>query len=40
MYVQTVQTGVDRVASRDELSPEERAFQDRIDAGIKVEPRE
>jgi ring-1,2-phenylacetyl-CoA epoxidase subunit PaaA len=40
MYAQMVQTGVDRLASRDELPPEERAFQDRIDAGVKVEPKE
>jgi len=40
MYAQMVNTGVDRVRSLEELSPEERAFQERIDADIKIEPKD
>ena len=40
MYAQMVKTGLDKVSSRDEMSPEERWFQDRIDADIKIEPKE
>src|SRR4051794_23146974 len=40
MYAQMVKTGLDDVKSREEMSPEERAFQARIDADIKVEPKE
>ena len=40
MYAQMVKTGLDQVKSRDEMSPEEQAFQDRIDADIKIEPKE
>jgi ring-1,2-phenylacetyl-CoA epoxidase subunit PaaA len=35
-----VDTGTQRVQSLDELSPQERAFQERIDAGIKIEPKD
>jgi len=39
MYAQMVKsTGT--VKSRTEMSPEERAFQDRIDAGEKIEPKD
>src|SRR3954471_8336809 len=40
MYAQMVKTGLDQVQSREEMSPEERAFQDRIDADVKIEPKE
>ncbi len=40
MYAQMVDTGVRSVASLAEMSPEERAFQERIDADIKVEPKD
>ena len=40
MYAQMVKTGLDQVQSCEEMSPEEQAFQVRIDAGIKVEPKE
>jgi ring-1,2-phenylacetyl-CoA epoxidase subunit PaaA len=35
-----VDTGAKRVRSLDELSPEERTFQERIDADIKIEPKD
>ena len=40
MYAQMVDTGATRLRSLDELSPEEREFQARIDADIKIEPRD
>jgi len=40
MYAQMVKTDSDRVKSLNEMSPEERAFQDRIDRGEKIEPKE
>ncbi|MGA8055362.1 MAG: 1,2-phenylacetyl-CoA epoxidase subunit PaaA [Burkholderiales bacterium] len=40
MYAQLVETGVNRLQDREQMSPEERAFQDRIDAGIKIEPKD
>jgi len=40
MYNQLVDTGVNRLQSREELSAAERAFQERIDAGIKIEPKD
>ena len=40
MYAQMVQTGLEKLAAREDMSPEERAFQDRIDAGIRIEPKE
>jgi ring-1,2-phenylacetyl-CoA epoxidase subunit PaaA len=40
MYAQMVDTGADRVKSLDEMAPEERAFQERIDAGIRIEPKD
>src|SRR5512134_3677639 len=40
MYAQMVDTGVKQVRSRDDMSADERAFQDRIDAGIRVEPKD
>lgn len=40
MYAQLVDTGAKRVKSLEEMSPEERAFQARIDAGVKIEPKD
>ncbi|MFA7413361.1 MAG: 1,2-phenylacetyl-CoA epoxidase subunit PaaA [Rhizobium sp.] len=40
MYAQMVKTDSDRVKSLNEMSAEERAFQDRIDRGEKIEPKE
>ena len=40
MYAQMVKTDLDQVTSREEMSPEERAFQARIDAGEKIEPKD
>ena len=40
MYAQMVKTGVEHIQSKEEMSPEERAFQDRVDADIKIEPKE
>ena len=40
MYAQMVDTGVANLRPVEELSPEEQAFQQRIDADIKVEPRD
>jgi ring-1,2-phenylacetyl-CoA epoxidase subunit PaaA len=40
MYAQLVDTGVNRLQGREEMSPQERAFQERIDAGVKIEPKE
>ena len=40
MYAQMVQSTGTGVKSRDDMSAEERAFQDKIDADIKVEPRD
>lgn len=39
MYAQLVETGVKRVKTLDEMSPEERAFQEKIDAEIKIEAK-
>ena len=40
MYAQMVRTDSDGVKSLDEMSPQERAFQDRVDAGEKIEPKD
>jgi ring-1,2-phenylacetyl-CoA epoxidase subunit PaaA len=40
MYAQLVETGAQRLRSLAEMSAEERAFQERIDAGIKIEPKD
>ena len=40
MYAQMVDTGLAKVRARADLSPEEQAFQQRIDADVKVEPRD
>ena len=40
MYAQLVETGLAKVRSADDMSPEEQAFQARIDAGVKIEPKD
>ena len=40
MYAQMVETGLTNVRSIGDMGAEERAFQDRIDAGIKVEAKD
>ena len=40
MYAQLVDTGTQSLRSLEELAPQERAFQDRIDAGVKIEPKD
>lgn len=40
MYAQMVETGTQRLRSMSELSGEEKAFQKRIDDGIKIEPKD
>jgi ring-1,2-phenylacetyl-CoA epoxidase subunit PaaA len=40
LYAQQVDTGVNRLQSREEMSDEERTFQARIDAGVKIEPKD
>eukprot|EP00456_Euglypha_rotunda_P011240 TRINITY_DN12919_c0_g1_i2.p1 TRINITY_DN12919_c0_g1~~TRINITY_DN12919_c0_g1_i2.p1 ORF type:complete len:186 (+),score=53.93 TRINITY_DN12919_c0_g1_i2:107-664(+) len=40
MYAQLVETGLSRVRNAEELSPEERDFQDRIDRGVKIEAKD
>ncbi|MDH0650306.1 1,2-phenylacetyl-CoA epoxidase subunit A [Pseudomonas sp. GD03858] len=39
MYAQLVETGVKRLKTLEEMSPEERAFQEKIDAEIKIEAK-
>ena len=40
MYAQMVDTGVKAVRTLADMSPEEQAFQARIDADIRIEPKE
>src|SRR5881392_443308 len=40
MYAQMVETGVAKVRDAHEMSPEEQAFQARVDADIKIEPKD
>ncbi|MGV7209401.1 1,2-phenylacetyl-CoA epoxidase subunit PaaA [Oxalobacteraceae bacterium A2-2] len=40
MYAQLVDTGLKQVRAPDDMSAEERAFQQRIDAGVKIEPKD
>ncbi len=40
MYAQMVETGAAQLRALDALPPEERAFQERIDAGVKIEPKD
>lgn len=40
MYAQNVETGVKRVRNLEEMSAEDAAFQQRIDAGVRIEPKD
>ncbi|AOY99930.1 1,2-phenylacetyl-CoA epoxidase subunit A [Cupriavidus sp. USMAHM13] len=40
MYAQLVETGATRLRALDEMDPQEREFQARIDAGIKIEAKD
>jgi ring-1,2-phenylacetyl-CoA epoxidase subunit PaaA len=40
MYAQLVETGLKKVQTRADMSAEEQAFQARIDAGVKIEPKD
>ena len=40
MYAQMVSSTGKRVKSYEDMSPDERAFQARIDAGEKIEPKD
>lgn len=40
MYAQMVKSTGEGVRSLDEMDPQERAFQERIDAGGKIEPKD
>src|SRR5947209_13960694 len=40
MYAQLVDTGVQNLREPADMSAEERRFQDRVDAGIKIEPKD
>src|ERR1700685_3991872 len=40
MYAQMVDTGVERVHGTADMSPQEQHFQERMDAGIKIEPKD
>lgn len=40
MYAQMVDTGVERLRGADDMNPEEQRFQERVDAGIKIEPKD
>ncbi|MFC6689125.1 1,2-phenylacetyl-CoA epoxidase subunit PaaA [Jhaorihella thermophila] len=40
MYAQMVKTASNRVKTREEMSPEEQHFQDKIDNDVKIEPKD
>lgn len=40
MYAQLVETGAKAVKALAQMEPQERAFQEKIDAGIKMEPKD
>ncbi|GAB3432617.1 1,2-phenylacetyl-CoA epoxidase subunit A [Massilia solisilvae] len=40
MYAQMVDTGLKKVQSVEDMSAQEQAFQARIDAGVKIEPKD
>ncbi|MEM1102873.1 MAG: 1,2-phenylacetyl-CoA epoxidase subunit PaaA [Pseudomonadota bacterium] len=40
MYAQMVKSTGEKVRSLDEMEPDERAFQERINAGVKIEPKD
>ena len=39
MYAQLVETGAKRLKTKEEMSPEEREFQEKVDAETKIEPK-
>lgn len=39
MYAQLVETGAKRLKTKEEMSPEERDFQEKVDAETKIEPK-
>jgi ring-1,2-phenylacetyl-CoA epoxidase subunit PaaA len=40
MHAQQIGTGVSRLKALDEMDPQERRFQERVDADIKIEPKD
>ncbi len=40
MYAQLVETGATRLRAMEEMEPQERAFQARVDAGIRIEAKD
>ena len=40
MYAQMIQSTGEGLKSLDEMEPNERAFQERINAGSKIEPKD
>jgi ring-1,2-phenylacetyl-CoA epoxidase subunit PaaA len=40
MYAQMVETGLKKVQDLADMTPEERTFQERIDADVKIEPKD
>ena len=40
MYAQMVKSTGEGIKSRDDMDPQERAFQDRVDADQKIEPKD
>src|SRR2546430_13831912 len=40
MYAQMVETGITKLQDAADLAPDERAFQARIDADVKIEPKD
>ena len=40
MYAQLVETGLKKVQDTADMSPEEQAFQARVDADVKIEPKD
>ncbi len=40
MYAQMVKSTGEGIRARDDMSPEERRFQDRVDAGERIEPKD
>jgi len=40
MYAQLVETGIKGVKTLEQMSPQERAWQEKVNAGIKVEPKD
>ena len=39
MYAQLVETGSKRLKTKEEMSPQEREFQEKVDAEIKIEAK-